>query len=499
MYHGRQFAVKGWISADTAAEPLTNINHLNGVGDATEWDGYYLFGGKVGALPAAAGRTQVVRPIWTEVHKHFVNWNRGLGGNDAIAVWSDGLVFARKSSQSGTNGALSMVGLSQCVRGYQELYDAEAAIGDWGMRPGAWIKRDGSYWVNTPGQAKCSLYVMYPHSGNTQSYFGKPDNTGCIPPNSENNGDGMDGEHYVLTTLYSYYQLAKWDYYAKKVVEDYAYATAMFSRRDAPYNGGDGIAGNREPARTIAAAIQLGAVLPEVRGLMMAAAVAPTGSFGSAMRRNLHYRRTPPTGGPANFVYLESPGAWTPGTSDRSCGTMWAGHQLPMLYMAYLLSQIEDYRVMFEEVGQTVMLYNSINLLSGYVGNANEGSPTAKVGWQVPFETQAHSNGFCFPADRDRTSDSAIFSDYFDHGSGSNFSIGGDKLRGWAMPGPVAYALLGQNSAAKARAYQCAWTCAEDTFVSNTLPTPRGWWMSGYMAWGNLYDRRTTFGWGDNA
>lgn len=45
-----------------------------------------------------------------------------------------------------------------------------------------------------------------------------------------------------------------------------------------------------------------------------------------------------------------SPGAWTPGTSDKSCGTMWAGHQLPMLYMAYLLSQIEDYRVMFEEV-----------------------------------------------------------------------------------------------------------------------------------------------------
>ena len=502
MYHGRQFAVKGWISADTAAEPLTNINHLNGVGDATEWDGYYLFGGKVGALPASAGRAEIIRPDYATTTKHFVTWNRGMTAVDDIAVWSTGLVFARYAAASSTNGNLDMVGLSQCIRGYQELYDATAAVGDNGLRPGLWMKRDGEYWVNPTGSRGCPLLGMYPQDVSGQNYFGKGSNTGAIPPNSglitppdyRSTSDGLDNEHYVLTALYSYYQLAKWDYYAYRMVKNYAYSNAMSGQRGDPYPGGSGLSGNRGPARLISTTIELGTVLPEVRGLMLSLAVG----FGNEIKRNLTYRRLGGSRqGPANWVYAQSPGSWTPNGSDASHGTMWQSHQLPMLYMLYLLTQDAEYQTMFEEVGSTVMLYGTVNLLSGYTGNI--GSATSKVGWQVTYEQQIYSDGRCHPLDRDRTSDSAVFSDFFDHGSGSNFSIGGNDLRGWAMPGPVAYALLGQNSAAKARAYQCAWTCAEDTFVSNTLPTPRGCWVSGYMAWGNLYDRRTTFGWGDNA
>ena len=503
MYHGRQFAVRGWMSADTAVEPLTNINHLNGVGDATEWDGYYLFGGKVGALPLASpdgGRTTVVRPSYAITSWHFVTWNRGEGGSDANAVWSDGLVFDRVANQSGTNGCLSMVALSQCVRGYQELYDAQCAIADWGVRSGLWMLRDGSYkQASTAVGSRFTLRNLYPDSQSTENYFGKPGLTGAIPPNSNSSGDGFDGEHYVMGTLYACYQLAKWDYYAYRLVNNYANATALIASQGPPYSPQIySLRGDREPARVMTAAIQFGTVLPEVRGLML----RTLNSLGGSLQRRWDYlANNNHTGGPANWVYLYNLPEYAYNGTNHVTGPMWTSHSIVALYMMYLLTQQAVYKTMFEAVGSTIFPYGTINLRPTYQVSVAEGA-TAQVGWQPGYYIRCKDDGWVLANDSDRTSPAGdgtgtAFNGYF-NGPGGHHELGGDALRGWGIGGCVTYSLLGENALGKARAADCVQTLARQS-TAPSLPTPRGWWMSGYMAWGNLYDRRTTFGWGDNA
>ncbi len=503
MYHGRQFTVKGWMSADTTAEPLTNINHLNGVGNATEWDGYYLFGGKVGVLPLASpdgGRTTVHRASYDITSWHFANWNRGKGGDDDNTEWSDGLIFHRVANQVGLTGGLSMVGLSQCIHGYQELYDAQCAIGDWGARSGLWMLRDGSYKLpsTTPG-SRFSLRNLYPDAQSTESYFGKPDLTGAIPPNDNGSGDGFDGEHYVMGTVYSCYQLAKWDYYAYRMVNNYAHATALMASQGRPYADQPySLRGDREPGRAFTAAIQFGAVLPEVRGLMMQVAL----QFGASVARRWDYRASNNhTGGPASWIYLYNLPTYAYNGTNFVTGPMWTTHSLPGLYMMYLLTQQTIYKTMFEEIGSTIFPYGTINLRPTYQVNVSVGA-TAQVGWQPAYYIRCKDDGWVLANDSDRTSPAGdgtgtAFNSYFNGPSGHH-ELGGDALRGWGMGGTVAYALLGENARGKARAADCVQTLARQS-TAPSLPTPRGWWMSGYMAWGNLYDRRTTFGWGDNA
>lgn len=509
-WHGRRIAARGWMLGQVAGEVTADRElfdvcaHLNGVASASEWDGDeagklgFQFSGKVGPVPVNTG---IRRPDYADTTRHFVSWDRGTTSDDDFNDWISGLQFARYYSANSEQGNLAMQDGSQVVHGYQELYDFEASVADYGLRP-CWVTRDGNRYPPIPWAQPSNMTMdgMYPFNPGqfTRFNFGRSNsNTSWSIPNGGDNQDGMNSQHFVVGTLCAYYQLAKWDDYAYTLLIDIAATHAINQRRGDTYTGGSNGGGDREPGRCLNAALQMGKVCPELRGLMADLCLSPVGSFGVSYQGTMHYISNPPASSGGAVMSVSNITSWTDSfgqawTLDYS--PLWQAHGIVGIYQLYLMSGHTAYSDMAHRLMDGLHSYAVVNVLPDYVVPGI--GVTAAPGLQLPFCIAVHNNGV-HPSAAQRVSSHPDFARLVGSFPGTSDSIGNDDLRGWIYPIHVLARTVGRTPTTRT----VATTCLQTILRSTTL-TPRGWWQSNWDSWANLSQKLAEcqangFGWGD--
>lgn len=498
MYHGRRIAARGWLNASAVAGDVTaftNATHLAGVANADEWNANgwttgFLFGGKVGPVPQSP--TAIIRPDYGQANAHYVTWNRGAGYANDLTTETEGLVFNILFSSGGNNGALGYASGSQVIHGYQELYDFECCIVDWALRP-RWIFRDGTYPQPATSRPRFTLQNLYPSQYDDLN-FGRPTSMrNFFSPTRTGVNEGMDNEHLVNGPLVAYYQMAKWDHFAYQLVVDLANAMNVNQRRGQLNSNGSSMSGDREPGRMLIAAIQLGAVCPPIRGMVMDMVANPVSSYSEACKRNFYFR--------VNAGNFTGPVRWSrlyanmPNFNgfEHAVSVVWHSHQLVGLAMLYLLTGRSDDLEMLETVGSNLFIHGTMR---------TNGHPTYTAfqdNLQLAYEMRASADGVEVPHEW-RNYPHPNFDDTFNI-PGYQVSIGSDILREWALCGAVCYAGIGQDVVAKENARQVRNTLCRDKVTTEPSTTPIGWMSSAWYASGDLASAlairqaRGYFGW----
>lgn len=513
-YHGKRLAARGWmlgqvggvVSADRTL--FDNAAFLDGVASSAEWEGNWQFTGRVGIVPA--NPTEVVRPVYADTTHHYISWDRGTGGSDDFDAWSTGIVFARYQGTAGYAGNIDYQGGSQVIHGYQPLYDFEAAVADYGLRP-RWVLRDGRRVEKTPAShpSHMALSSMYPHNGFVRWNFGRAlSNSATRPPaNSGSLGDGMDSEHFLVSSICAYYQLAPWDDFAYTLIVDLAYTHSINQRRGGIYALGNGSSGDREPGRLLTAAMQMGKVCPDLRGLMFDLCFNANGSFLASHKANLAYRQNPPTRAPfCKWMKFDTNGNSYNITDSRGnnfiavSGPLWEIQSAVAFHHAYLLSGDPVAKQMAMEIGENCFLNGTVTLQVGYDIPSEYYGLTEQPGRQLTFYLASRADGYG-PTPEQRVSGTVASPNAdFDVLCGSipAAGVGGDGFRGWAYQGTYWYANYGENPVAKSYAQESLRTLLR----SQTVTTPRGWLQSNWRSWGDLTYKLAEvaskgFGWGD--
>lgn len=509
MYHGRQLAVRGWMFGRTPGVTVPGDEDIFDVADhldlncsATEWEGYWQYQGAVGPVPQ--NPTAITRPDYATTNLHYVSWNRGTGGNTGSG--GVGLVFARYGNSSALQGGLGLTAGGAVIHGYQRLYDYEAAIVDWALRP-RYIKRDGTYPVpsTTPGQRFC-LSSQYPHINSGTSYtdlnFGRNNargtqNTSWILPNSDSTVDAMDAQHRTCTTLAAYYQLAKWDYFAYRLLKDWMVVETHNQRRGGAFALGSGMSGDREVGRCVFAAIQPAAACPELWPQARDVCLNPSGSYLTTLLEN---EFSPPPDGPVtthswwmfpgnidggNTPYTTSTGTYLNKAVDcifQSVGTcgLWA-----------LWKMSGDIRIYnyYINAATTVFRDGTIYLPAGEPAWSAGDGAADNSGWTLPYEMRVNwdANGSTNGRGR-RTSDAQRTFGHTDFGPTHAaddrtkivYSVGGKALRRWGIGGAYLASRVHPDASVRARARNVYLTDGLGTGTAN------GWLQSYFIAAGSM-------------
>ena len=495
LYHGRALSVRGWMFGRqpgvtvTADEDSFDVcDHLDGVASATEWEGYWQYGGAVPAVPT--NPTDIVRPDYATTNLHYISWNRGTGGDDTTGAI--GLVFARYANDLGLQGCLGLVAGGAVIHDYQRLYDYEAAVVNWGLRPERWVKRDGSFYLptTTRGERLC-LSGQQPHINGpsfTDINFGRNNirdhqDTYWNVPSSGNNQDGFDGQHRVSATLTAYYQLAKYDYFAYRLILEWVRTEALNQRRGGNFALGSGMSGDREPARCIYSVVQAGAACPETDPIVRDLLTNPAGSYLTELYANLDFQSRPPGGSLASgWSHWMTVGSTTPTTTTNGiqlnglCDMIFTALGASSLWLLWKYTGDARAYDLFVKSATSVVRDGRIYLPAG----SPVGAGAADVsGWVFPYEQRVNWN-FSTQSDRGiRTTDAQRTygsSDYSNIVQG----IGGVALRRWAIGG--AYCISQHHPDADIR------NKAREVYLAlgQGTGTPLGWIHSYYIAAGTL-------------